>query len=252
MLSQQTLQTLRRLKLGGMANAYAQQIAQPNTNDLSFEERFAMIVDFESTARDNRRLTRSTQIARFRLQACLEDLDYRAHRGLQKSQVAALATCQWVVKHQNLCITGPTGTGKTYLACALGNQACRQGLSVRYYRLPRLFEALRVAHGDGSFPRLAAQLAKVDLIVLDDWGVQKITGPERGDLLELLEDRYGNRATCVTSQVPVKNWYEYLGDPTVADAILDRLVHNAHRLQLTGESMRKRNQNLDEPNDQKR
>jgi DNA replication protein DnaC len=252
MLSQQTLQTLRGLKLGGMANAYEQQLAQPNTNDLSFEERFAMIVDFESTARDNRRLDRNTQVAKFRLAACLEDLDYRAHRGLQKSQVAALASCQWITKHQNLCITGPTGTGKTFLACALGNQACRQGLSVRYFRLPRLFEAIRIAHGDGSYPRLATQLAKVDLLVLDDWAVQKISGPERSDLLELLDDRYDNHATCVTSQLPVKNWHEYLGDPTVADAILDRLIHNAHKLQLTGESMRKKNQNLDETNDKDR
>jgi DNA replication protein DnaC len=252
MLSQQTLQTLRHLKLSGMADAYGQQLAQPNTNDLSFEERFAMIVDFESTARENRRLNRNTQSAKFRLQACLEDIDYRAHRGLQKSQVASLASCQWITKHQNLCITGPTGTGKTYLACALGNQACRQGFSVRYFRLPRLFEALRIAHGDGSYPRIAAQLARIDLIVLDDWGAQKLSGPERNDLFELLEDRYGNHATMVTSQVPVKNWYEYLADPTVADAILDRLIHNAHRVQLTGESMRKRNQNLDETDDQKR
>jgi len=246
MISQETLQTLRRLKLGGMASAYEQQLAQPNTNDLSFEERFAMIVDFESTARDNRRLARNTQVAKFRLQACLEDLDYRAHRGLQKSQVAALASCQWITKHQNLCITGPTGTGKTFLACALGNQACRQGHSVRYFRLPRLFEAIRISHGDGSYPRLASNLAKVDLLLLDDWAVQKLNAPERSDLLELLEDRYGNRATCVTSQLPMKNWYEYLGDPTVADAILDRLIHNAHKVQLTGESMRKKNQDLDE------
>lgn len=246
MISQQTIQALRGLKLTGMARGYEQQLTQPNFNDLSFDERFAQLVGQESVARDNRRLTRNTQLAKFRLQACLEDVDYRSHRGLQKGQMAGLASCEWITKHQNLCITGPTGTGKTFLACALGNQACRDGLSVRYFRLPRLFEALRIAHGDGSYPRLALALAKVDLLILDDWGIQKVAGPERGDLLELLEDRYGKRATCVTSQMPVKNWYEYLGDPTIADAILDRLIHNAHRVQLTGESMRKKGQNLDQ------
>ncbi|MGH7442834.1 MAG: IS21-like element helper ATPase IstB [bacterium] len=249
MISQQTVQALRRLKLIGMAKAYEQQLAQPESEDLSFDERFALLVDHESTVRDNRRLMRNTRLAKFRLQACLEDVDYRAHRGLQKSQIAGLASCQWITKHQNLCITGPTGTGKTFLACALGNQACRDGLTARYFRLPRLFETLRIAHGDGSYPRLALALAKVDLLILDDWGIQKVTGPERADLLELLEDRYGKRATCVTSQMPVKNWYDYLGDPTVADAILDRLIHNAHRVQLTGESMRKKGQNLDQETD---
>ena len=245
MLSDQTVSTLRRLKLSGMATAYEQQLAQPSTGDLSFEERFGLLVDSESTARENRRLKRHLLLAKFRLQACLEDLDYRSHRGLQKSQMATLASCDWIGKHQNLCITGPTGTGKTFLACALGTQACRQGLSVKYFRLPRLFEMLKIAHGDGSFPRLATHLAKADLLILDDWGLQKPAVQERTDLLELLEDRYGIWATCVTSQLPVKNWYEYLGDPTLADAILDRLVHNAHKIQLTGESMRKKNQILD-------
>jgi DNA replication protein DnaC len=243
--TQQTLQTLRSLKLNGMATAYEQQLSLPGMNDLSFEERFDMLVGSESTAREDRRLGRNLRRAKFRLQACLEDLDYRTHRGLQKSQVASLASCDWIHKHQNICITGPTGTGKTFLACALGMQACRAGLSVRYHRLPRLLEALRVARGDGSFPRLNAGLARADLVILDDWGLQKIAATERNDLLELLEDRYGNRATCVTSQMPVKNWHEHLGEPTVADAILDRLIHNSHRIQLTGESMRKKNQNLD-------
>jgi DNA replication protein DnaC len=243
--NQQTLQSLRRLRLSGMATAYEQQLSQPNTNDLSFEERFSMLVDCESTARENRKLTRNTQLAKFRIQACLEDIDYRAHRGLQKSQVASLANGEWIQKHQNLCVTGPTGTGKTYLACALGLQACRLGLSVRYFRLSRLFEILRVARGEGSYPRLMSHIAKADLLILDDWGLQKPASSERTDLLELLEDRYGNRATCVTSQLPVKNWYDHLGDPTIADAILDRLIHNAHKIQLTGDSMRKKKPSLD-------
>ena len=246
-MSPQTLQALRRLKLQGMAEAYEQQLAQPSANDLSFDERFSMLVGFESTARENRKLSRSTRLAKFRVQACLEDIDYHAHRGLQKAQVASLGSCEWILKHQNLCLTGPTGTGKTFLACALGLQACRQSLAVRYFRLPRLFEALRVAHGDGSYPRLMTSLAKADLLILDDWGLQKPAANERTDLLELLEDRYGNRATCVTSQLPVKNWYDHLGDPTLADAILDRLIHNAHKIQLAGDSMRKKNQNLDSP-----
>ncbi len=245
MLSPQTLQSLRRLKLHGMAEAYEQQLAQPSVSDLSFDERFSILVGSEDTARQNRKLSRSIGLAKFRLQACLEDVDYRSHRGLQKSQVASLASCEWILKHQNLCLTGPTGTGKTFLACALGLQACRQGLSVRYFRLPRLFEALRIAHGDGSYHRLMTHLAKADLLVLDDWGLQKPAAGERTDLLELLEDRYANRATCVTSQLPVKNWYDHLGDPTLADAILDRLIHNAHKIQLSGESMRKKNQTLD-------
>jgi DNA replication protein DnaC len=242
---QQTLQTLRGLKLTGMAKAFEQQLSQPSTHDLSFEERFDMLVSSEATTREDRWLSRNLRKAKFRLQACLEDLDYKAHRGLQKSQIASLASCDWIRKHQNLCITGPTGTGKTFLACALGMQACRCGLTVRYHRLPRLLDALRVARGDGSYPRLASGLAKADLLVLDDWGLQKIAPTERNDLLELLEDRYGNRATCVTSQMPVKIWHQHLGEPTVADAILDRLIHNAHRVPLAGESMRKRNQNLD-------
>ena len=245
MLSPQTIQTLRHLRLRGMAEAYEQQLAQPSANDLSFDERLSMLVGFEATARENRKLSRNTRLAKFRVQACLEDIDYRVHRGLQKSQVAALGSCEWVLKHQNVCVTGPTGTGKTFLACAFGLQACRQGLTVRYFRLPRLFEALRLAHGDGSYPRLMSHLAKADLLILDDWGLQKPAASERTDLLELLEDRYGNRATCVTSQLPVKNWHDHLGDPTLADAILDRLIHNAHKIPLTGESMRKKNQSLD-------
>lgn len=240
-----TIQNLRQLKLTGLADGLERQMASPDTHSLAFEERVALLVDCEITARENRKLGRLLQQAKFREHACIEDLDYRQARGLIKSQMASFAACDWVRKNQNLCITGPTGTGKTFIACALGNQACRQGLSAKYFRLPRLFEALRVAHGDGSFLRLAAALAKIDLVVLDDWGLQKPGAQERNDLLEILEDRYNKHATLVTSQLPVKDWHGFLGDATMADAILDRLVHNAHKLPLTGDSMRKKTRSID-------
>ena len=242
----QTLQTLRALKLTGMADAYEMQLGQPEAQDMAFDERLAILVDQEASARENRKLSRNLRAAKFRDSACLEDIYYRAHRGIQKSQMASLANCQWIRSHQNLCITGPTGTGKTFLACAFGNQACRQGLSVRYYRLPRLLETLRIARGDGSLLRVMAALAKVDLLIFDDWGLQKPEAQERTDLLEVLEDRYKDRSTLVSSQLPVKAWHGYLGEATLADAILDRLIHNAHKLALAGESMRRKNQVVDE------
>jgi DNA replication protein DnaC len=246
MLDQASLTTLRGFKLFGMAEALEQQLGDPQLQSLSFEERMGLLIDRESTSRENRRLTRLLRLAKLREQACFEDIDYRHPRGLQKSQFAPLAACNWVRKAQNICLSGPTGTGKTFLACALGHAACRQGLSVRYWRLPRLFETVRVAHGDGSYARLLTSMAKTDLLILDDWGLQKPATQERHDLLEVLEDRYGKRATLVTSQLPVKNWHAYLGEPTVADAILDRLVHNAHKIQLTGDSMRRKAKAIDQ------
>lgn len=246
MLNQASLTALRGLKLFGMADALEQQLKDPQVQSLSFEERMGLLIDRETTARENRRLTRLLKLAKMREQACVEDIDYRHPRGLQKSQIVSLTKCNWVRQAQNICLSGPTGTGKTFLACALGNSVCRQGLSLRYWRLPRLFEALRVAHGDGSYARLLSILAKTDVLVLDDWGLQKPETQERHDLLEVLEDRYGKRATVVTGQLPMKNWHAFLGDPTMADAILDRLVHNAHKIQLTGESMRKNGKIIDE------
>lgn len=189
-----------------------------------------MLVAREHLARDDRRRARLLKAATLRLNACLEDIDYRPGRGLQRARMAQLATCDWVRGHHNLCLTGPTGCGKTYLACALGNQACRQGLSVRYLRLPRLLEPLRIAHGDGSYARLMGQLAKTDLLILDDWGLFKLTTVQRNDLLEVVEDRHGLRATLIASQLPVEHGHDSVGEATVADAILDRLLHNAHRL----------------------
>ncbi len=240
MLTQQTRETLYRLRLMGMAEAFEQQLAQPATHDLSFEERFALLVDREATYRESRRLERLLKRARFRQpQACVEDIDYRHPRGLEKRQMASLVTGDWIRAHRNVCITGPTGCGKTWLACALGNQACRQGLSVLYVRLARLLEELRLAHGDGSFTRRLAGISRRDLLILDDWGLKPLAQAERHDLLEIMEDRHGSRSTIVTSQLPVEKWHEYLGDPTLADAIMDRLVHNAYKLPLRGESMRK-------------
>lgn len=239
MLIQHTIEKLHTLKLTGMAQALRTQLEQPNTFDLAFEERLAMLVDQELLERDNRRLNRLLKAAKLRVQACTEEIDYRHPRGLQKAQIASLTACEWIKAHQNLCLTGPTGTGKTWLACALGHQACRQGLSVRYVRLTRLFESLRIAHGDGSYARLMNQLAKIDLLILDDWGIQKITAPQRNDLMEVIEDRHNRRATLIASQLPIEHWHQYIGEATLADAILDRLLHAAHRIVLEGESLRK-------------
>ena len=240
MLTQHTLEKLHSLRLTGMAEAFEQQLAQPAINELAFEERFGLLVDQEVLYRENRRLARLLKTARLRVNACAEDIDYQHPRGLNRSSLATLISCQWVQRHQNLCITGPTGCGKTWLACAFGNQACRQGLSVRYFRLPRLFEHLRIAHGDGSYPRLMNQLAKTDLLILDDWAIHKMTAIQRNDLMEIIEERHGLNATLIAGQLPVEHWHDYIGEATIADAILDRLLHNAHRLPLKGESMRKK------------
>ena len=239
MLTQQTLQQLTQLKLNGMAEAFEQQLTQPDTHDLSFEQRLALLVERELTCRDNRRLQRLLKAARLKQNACVEDIDYRHTRGLQRNQMASLVSCQWVRQHQNLIFVGPTGCGKSYLACALGHQACRQGLSTLYIRVNRLFEQLHIAHGDGSYVKCLARLAKTELLILDDWGLLKLTRTQANDLLELIEDRHTTGSTIITSQLPIENWYNTIGDPTLADAILDRLLHNAHKIILKGESMRK-------------
>ncbi len=235
----QTLEQLRTLKLTGMADALEQQREQPETHDLAFDQRLTLLVDREVIHRENRRLSRLLKAARLRQNACIEDVDYRHRRGLEKAQMAALASCDFIRQSLNLCLTGPTGSGKTWLACALGNQACRQGLSTRYLRLPRLLEQLRIAHGDGTYARLMNQLLKTDLLILDDWGLQKLTAAQRQDLMEVIEDRHGRCSTLIASQLPVDHWHDIIGEATLADAILDRLLHRAHRLNLNGESMRK-------------
>ncbi len=240
MLTQQTLDKLHALRLTGMLDAFEQQLAQPETHELAFEERLALLLDREQLARDNRRLTRLLKAARLRIAAaCVEDIDYRHARGLKRAQIAQLGGCQWIHQKHNLLLTGPTGTGKTYLACALGNQACRQGLSTRYFRLPRLLEHIAIARGDGSYPRLMKQLAGTDALILDDLAIAPLSASQRNDFMELIEDRHGLRSTLVASQLPIEHWHDYLSEPTLADAILDRLLHNAHRLPLKGASMRK-------------
>ena len=239
MLIQQTREHLHTLRLTGMLQAFEEQLSQPAMGELSFEERFAMLVDREVLYRENRRLERLLKGAKLRVGACVEDIDYRHPRGLEKSRMASLTSLDWVRQSLNLCLTGPTGCGKTWLACAFGNEACRRGFSVRYLRLPRLFEMLRIAHGDGSYTKLMNQLLKTDLLILDDWGIQRVSAAQRNDLMEVIEDRHGRRSTLIASQLPTEHWHEYIGEATIADAILDRLLHGAHRINLTGESMRK-------------
>ena len=240
MLMEQTLHTLKELRLPGMATAFEEQQTNAAVASLSFDERFSLLVDREQNWRENRRLTRLLREAKLKSsQACVEDIRYGGGRKLDKSLMAHLASCQWIRQHQNLVLTGATGCGKTWLACAFGNAACRQGLSVVYVRTPRLFEELRITHGDGSFTKRLSALAKTDLLILDDWGLAPLNQAERNDLLEVIDDRVGTRSTLITSQLPPEHWHAYLNDPTLADAILDRVLHAAHKVALTGESLRK-------------
>lgn len=240
MLIEQTLTLLHALKLPGMAAALDAQRGVPDVALLSFEERLALLLERERATREDRRLTRLLQLAKLRVNACVEDINFRAARGLDRGLVLRLASGEWITRHEVVLITGATGTGKTWLACALGHQACRRGHTVRYLRLPRLLsEELVRARGDGSYGKLLQQLARTDLLILDDWGLAPLGDRERRDLLELIEDRGGRRATLVTSQLPVEHWHEQVGNATFGDAILDRLVHHAHRITLTGGSLRR-------------
>lgn len=239
-MQQHCLKQLRQLKLGGMAKALEQQWESPNTySDLGFNERFDLLVNQELTARANSRLQRLLKQARLKVDAQVQDIDYTHPRGLKQTQLADLLRGEWINNHQNLMITGPTGCGKTYLACALGNHACHHDKTVRYYRASRLFEMLTLGHGDGTYLKLINQLAKTDLLIIDDWGLEQLTQSQRNDLLEIMEDRHGSKSTLITSQLPTTKWHAFIADPTLADAILDRLLHNAHKLNLRGESMRK-------------
>lgn len=240
MLIHPTLEKLHTLRFNGMAHGLEEQMQMPDIDSLSFEERLGFLVDREMTDRENRRLTTRLRKAKLRQSASLEDIDYRYPRGLDRSLMTKLQSCQWIREHHNLLITGPTGTGKTFLACALAHKACREGYSAQYSRLPRMLRDLHIAKGDGRYGKLLTSYAKTDLLVFDDWGLSKFNQEQSHDILEILEDRHGLRSTLITSQFPVENWHELIGDPTLADAILDRLIHNAYKINLKGESMRKK------------
>ena len=246
MLTQPTLEQLHELRLFALARAWQAQHEDPTTDDLGFDERLALLVDAEWTDRQNKRLTRLLREAKLRIAgACLEDIAYAKERKLDRALMRQLTTGRWIEAHQNVVITGATGVGKTYIACALAQQACRLGHRVLYRRAPRLFDELALARADGTYPKLLARFARTEVFVLDDWGLAPVQDIERRDLLEIMEDRHGLRSTIWTSQLPVAKWHDHLGDPTIADALCDRLLHNAHRVVLQGPSRRKTEANKD-------
>jgi DNA replication protein DnaC len=240
MLTHPTIDLLTTLGLQGMAKGLQDLQAQPEAAALPHADWLALLLEREMTLRRQKRFESRARTAGLRHQASVEDVDYRATRGLDRTLFLKLSGCDWIRARHNLLLTGPCGVGKSWLACALGHKACREDFSVVYHRAPRLFAALALARGDGRYAKLLKALARIDLLILDDWGPEKLDDEQRRDLLEIVEDRYERRSTLVTSQVPVDRWYEIIGNPTIADAILDRLVHNAYRIELTGESLRKR------------
>ncbi len=246
MLTQPTIEKLNSMKLAAMARAFADQLQCPDMTALSFEERFGLIVDYQMTDLENRRMLNRLKNAKLRLSASIEDLDFRQGRGMDRSTVMSLAQNQWVKSHHNILVTGPTGAGKSYLACALAQKACRDGHSVLYQRLPRLLQDIAVSRHDGRYSKLLAPITKCEVLILDDLLISPLTRDDQRELLEIVEERYDRKATVITSQLPVKFWHDAMQDPTLADAILDRLVHNAYKLELKGESMRRKRSLLDQ------
>jgi DNA replication protein DnaC len=241
-----TMEKLRALRFDALASAWAEQQKDPEMQRLGFDERLGMLIDSQWLYRENKRLGRLLKEAKLRISgACIEGIDYPPRRELDKATIRQLATCRWVEEHHNVVITGATGTGKTYVACAIAQQACRKGYRAIYRRATRLNDELTLAHADGTFANLLARFARVDVLVIDDWGLAPPKDQERRDLLEIVEDRYGTRSTILTSQVPTTKWHDHIGDPTVADAVCDRVLHNAHRLMLKGPSRRKEDSESD-------
>jgi DNA replication protein DnaC len=239
MLIQPTIENLKTLKLFGMVRALESQLASPDTRSLSFEERLGLLVDSQLSWQDDKRLQYRLKAAKLPVSATIEDFDARGGRGIDRSAISALATSDWVLSHQNVIIIGLTGVGKSYLACALAQKACRDGFSAAYFRASRLFQELALAKADGRYATLLATIARKDLLVIDDFGLSGLTGEQARDLLEVIEDRYDRKSTLISSQVPVDHWHQLIGDPTVADAVLDRVVHISHKITLKGESRRK-------------
>jgi DNA replication protein DnaC len=239
MLTQQTVEKMNAMKLSGMAEAFQQQLSSSECTRLSFDERLGLLVDSEWTIREQRKLKRRLRAAKMRYAACIEDVDFKHPRSLDRQQVLSLGNCGWIQSRHNLLITGPTGIGKSYLACAFVERACRRGYSAAYLRLPRLLQQLAVARGDGSYDRLLGRLARLDLLAIDDWLLAPLRDGERRDIIEVIEDRSERASTLVASQLLAKEWHTVIGDPNLADSICDRLLHNAHRLDLKGPSIRR-------------
>lgn len=239
-MNSQTTEKLYQMKMGAMAEAFCKQIADPSSLSLSFEERFALCVEKEWLTRENKKMGRRMKSAKLKQGASMEDIDYRHPRDLDKSVIRSLMNCQWIQGHQNIIITGPTGVGKSYLAEAFAQKACREGYSAWFVRMPRLLRELEGAHADGSFHKMVSKIAKLHVLVIDDWGLSPFNFSERRDILELMEDRYGSGSTVITSQYPVAKWHDLIDEATMADAILDRIIHNSHKIELKGESIRKK------------
>ena len=244
MLQNHLKERLSHMRLKGLLEAYSRQQGDPSVKDLSFEERFGLLIDFEWTNRQNRHLVRPLKESGMPGNACIEDIDFSARRNLDRKLIQNLSSCEWLLHHQNIMVFGPTGVGKTYLSCALGHAACRMDYSIRYFRVSKLMEKLQIARGDGTYFKTISSIKRAKLLILDDWGLKPLSAAECNEFLELFEDRFNTGSTIISSQLPLEHWNHALTDPTLADAILDRIVHNAHKIFLKGESMRKTKSNL--------
>lgn len=239
MMIYNTLEKLKEMKLRGMTKGLEDQLAMPESQSLTFDERFGLLVDHEDITRKNVRLASRLKRAKLREDASIENIDFSINRGIDKSVIFGFTSCEWIRQHQNIIVSGPTGVGKTYLACAVLHSACREGFTGKYLRIPRLLDEINIAKADGSYVKLLASYAKYDLLLFDDWGLSPMTADESRNILELVEDRYDRKSSIITSQLPPDKWFELMPDPTIADAILDRLIHRSHRLKMKGPSMRK-------------